>query len=108
MRLFASFALALSLVITFVSPSLGDAHLGRRHHVHRQSDLAHRDPGEISLHKRFDNARFTYFQVGLGACGFTSQSSDFVRAVWGLMSLLTFICTQVVALDADVNFFHSV
>lgn len=81
MRLFASLALTLSLAISFISPSLGHAHLGRRHHVHRQGDLARRDPGEINLYKRFDNARFTYYAVGLGACGSTNQPSDFVCAL---------------------------
>ncbi|KIO13402.1 hypothetical protein M404DRAFT_60363, partial [Pisolithus tinctorius Marx 270] len=27
--------------------------------------------------KRFDNARFTYYAVGLGACGQTNVASDF-------------------------------
>ena len=76
MRLFASLALALSVAFAFIAPSLGHAHQARRHHVH---DLARRDPGEINLYKRFDNARFTYFAVGLGACGQVSQPGDFVR-----------------------------
>lgn len=80
MRLFTSLALALSLALSFTSPSQAHAHQGRRHHVHRQADLARRDPGQINLYKRFDNCRFTYYAVGLGACGGTNQQSDFVCA----------------------------
>ncbi|KAF8136397.1 RlpA-like double-psi beta-barrel-protein domain-containing protein-containing protein [Boletus edulis] len=81
MRLFTNIVLALSVTISFIAPSLGHAHQVRRHHVYRQDDLARRDPGEINLYKRFDNARFTYYDVGLGACGNTNQPSDFVVAL---------------------------
>lgn len=33
-----------------------------------------------SLSKRFDNARFSYYEAGKGACGATNSDSDFVRA----------------------------
>jgi hypothetical protein len=33
------------------------------------------------LFKRFDNAQMTYYDVGLGACGWSNQPSDFVVAV---------------------------
>jgi hypothetical protein len=33
------------------------------------------------LFKRFENAQMTYYDVGLGACGWTNQPSDFVVAV---------------------------
>lgn len=81
MRLFASFVLALSIALSFVAPSLGHAHQARRHHVLRQGegDLARRDPGQINIYKRFDQARFTYYAVGLGACGWVNKQSDFVR-----------------------------
>lgn len=82
MRFFRNLARALSLALPFISPSLAHAHAhqGRRHHVHRQADLARRDPGEVNLYKRqFNNARFTYYAVGLGACGVTNVPSDFVR-----------------------------
>ena len=80
MRLFANLALALSVALSFIHPSLAHAHQARRHHVHRQGDLARRDPGEINLYKRFDDARFTFYAVGLGACGQTNVETDFVRA----------------------------
>jgi expansin (peptidoglycan-binding protein) len=34
-----------------------------------------------TLFKRFDNARMTYYDVGLGACGWSNQPSDFVVAI---------------------------
>jgi expansin (peptidoglycan-binding protein) len=34
-----------------------------------------------TIFKRFDNAQMTYYDVGLGACGWTNQPSDFVVAV---------------------------
>jgi hypothetical protein len=80
MRLFSNLALALSVAISFIIPSFAHTHQARRHHVHRQDDLARRDPGEINLYKRFDNCRFTYYAVGLGACGVTNIATDFVRA----------------------------
>lgn len=71
MQLFANLALALSLALSFISSSLAHAHQGsRHHHVHRQADLARRDAG----------SRFTYYAVGLGACGAVSQPTDFVRS----------------------------
>ncbi|KAH9038556.1 RlpA-like double-psi beta-barrel-protein domain-containing protein-containing protein [Lactarius pseudohatsudake] len=33
------------------------------------------------LAKRFDNARFTYYDVGLGTCGHYNKPSDFVVAI---------------------------
>lgn len=32
-----------------------------------------------TLQKRYDQARFTFFDTGLGACGATNSPSDFVR-----------------------------
>jgi hypothetical protein len=32
-----------------------------------------------SLEKRFDNAKFSYYAAGLGACGRTNTDSDFVK-----------------------------
>lgn len=84
MRLFANLSLALLVALSFCSGSLGHvahAHQARRHHLKRQDDLAVRDPGNINLFKRFDNARFTYYADGLGACGSTNQPSDFIVAL---------------------------
>jgi hypothetical protein len=33
-----------------------------------------------TIAKRFSNARFTWYDAGLGACGRTNKGTDFVRA----------------------------
>ncbi|EPQ53548.1 hypothetical protein GLOTRDRAFT_130892 [Gloeophyllum trabeum ATCC 11539] len=38
-------------------------------------------PGEKSLAKRVDNAKLTWFSVGLGACGHNNVDSDLVLAL---------------------------
>ena len=69
---FSRLAWAVSLVLPLLS--LAHDHQGKRHHVHRQGDLARRDGITCT------GARFTFFQDGLGACGQVSGPSDFVRA----------------------------
>lgn len=60
----------------------------RRGHLNRlpsfgargqENDLAVRGPG--TLQRRFDQARFSYYDVGLGACGKTNVASDFIVAL---------------------------
>ena len=46
-------------------------HLGRRHHGHAQR----------GLEKRFDNARFTFYDAGINACGSFDQPDGFVSTV---------------------------
>jgi hypothetical protein len=41
-----------------------------------ENDLAVRGPG--TLQRRFDQARFSFYAVGLGACGKTNVASDYV------------------------------
>lgn len=61
--------------------------------IHRRhtsnANLAKREAASLrrktSLEKRFDDARFTYYVDGLGACGQTNQPGDFVSC-----ALLTF------------------
>ncbi|KAG1804726.1 uncharacterized protein HD556DRAFT_1261401 [Suillus plorans] len=55
-------------------------------HVHNQrgrhQELAQRARGDVGNHKRsFDNARFTFYDVGLGACGQYSSPNDFIVAL---------------------------
>lgn len=38
-----------------------------------------------NLERRFDGARFTFYDAGLGACGKTNSNSDFVSFVHGLL-----------------------
>lgn len=55
-----------------------NAHEAPRHH---SRDIARRARGDVRLYKRFDNAKFTFYDVGKGACGHTNQGSEFVVAV---------------------------
>jgi hypothetical protein len=61
-----------------------DAHHARGHagiHVkHYLGSGALASANNTHLAKRFDNARFTYYAAGQGACGKTNQASDYVRA----------------------------
>ncbi|TDL27551.1 hypothetical protein BD410DRAFT_782657 [Rickenella mellea] len=66
------------LTVTLPFTALAGSHdtLHRRHH-----DIAKRASGDVQLHKRFSNARFTFYDVGLGACGIYNKPSDFIVAL---------------------------
>ncbi|KAG2147143.1 hypothetical protein BD769DRAFT_1414503 [Suillus cothurnatus] len=67
----------LSAVFPFSLANTHGNHWGRRH-----QEVAIRARGDIDVHKRsFDNARFTFYDVGLGACGDYSSPSDFIVAL---------------------------
>lgn len=86
MKFSTSLAFLLSLAMPLLQAQAGPAsHNGRAANHRRHSnvnassrELAKRADGSVNLFKRFDNARFTFFADGLGACGKTSQPSDFV------------------------------
>ncbi|KAM6500846.1 RlpA-like double-psi beta-barrel-containing domain containing protein [Amanita muscaria] len=67
----------VSLVLTALTAT---AHLAGRPH-RRHQELAQRVSGDVQLHKRFDSARWTFYDVGLGACGKNSQPGDFMVAL---------------------------
>ncbi|CAL1704218.1 unnamed protein product [Somion occarium] len=76
----------LSLALPFMAasqPAHGNAH-ARRH-----NEIAQRARGDVSSHlyKRFSGIRFTFYDVGLGACGKWNQPDDFIVALsainWG-------------------------
>ena len=49
---------------------------------------------ETALTKRYDNARFSYYEAGLGACGATNSDSDFVsfsRLQRSRLSMLSYV-----------------
>lgn len=78
MRAFSglSFLLSLAIPLTALTSVAADAHDAQ----FRRRDHRKRMPDTSSVEKRsFDNARFTYFVDGLGACGQTNAPSDFVR-----------------------------
>ncbi|KAK7693268.1 hypothetical protein QCA50_002835 [Cerrena zonata] len=72
-----------SLALPFAAVAHAHGH-GRRH-----NDVAHRARGDVShhLYKRFDGIRYTWYDVGLGACGQYNQPGDFIVALsainWG-------------------------
>ena len=79
----------------------------------RQHHAARTNPEDTSvavnvtsraLEKRFDEARFTFYAVGLGACGKTNAPGDFVSSPC-ISSILLVVLpdpTQVVALNSAV------
>ncbi|KAH8107177.1 hypothetical protein BXZ70DRAFT_281371 [Cristinia sonorae] len=70
-------------VATAVLPwfAYADPHVAQlqRHH----NAISRRASSEVVHHKRevFNNARFTFYDVGLGACGKYNQPGDFIVAL---------------------------
>ncbi|KAI9571505.1 plant expansin [Boletus coccyginus] len=64
----------LAVILPFVSAG----HWGRRH-----QEVAHRARGDVDIHKRqsYTNSRFTFYDVGLGACGQYNVASDWIVAL---------------------------
>lgn len=50
-------------------------------HLNRHQGIAKRAAGNVQLHKRFGGARWTYYDVGLGACGQYNVATDFIVAL---------------------------
>ncbi|KIK06513.1 hypothetical protein K443DRAFT_2991 [Laccaria amethystina LaAM-08-1] len=50
-------------------------------HLNRHQGIAKRATGNVQLHKRFSGARWTFYDVGLGACGKNNVASDFIVAL---------------------------
>ncbi|KAH7924557.1 hypothetical protein BV22DRAFT_1012964 [Leucogyrophana mollusca] len=67
----------LSLALPFAAAGDHGHHWSRRH-----QEVANRARGDVDLHKRsFSNSRFTFYDVGLGACGKNNVASDFIVAL---------------------------
>jgi len=67
----------LSTILPFTS---GSTHGRLRRDGHQE--LAQRARSDVNIHKRsFDNSRFTYYDVGMGACGQNSSPGDFIVAL---------------------------
>lgn len=60
MRLSTLFGAA---ILSFALPLLAVADHGPR--ARRHDSIAHRARGDVHLYKRFDNARFTFYDVGM-------------------------------------------
>ncbi|KAF5365618.1 hypothetical protein D9758_003187 [Tetrapyrgos nigripes] len=67
-------AALLALPLTVVA----DQH---HHRAHQHRDIAKRAPGNVNVYKRFDGTRWTFYDVGLGACGKTNTENDFIVAL---------------------------
>lgn len=86
MRLLASVITALtsfSLIdIAFASPHAGESSVLKNRHVGRPitpptgNNISARRAS--SLEKRFDNAKFSFYDAGRGACGKINSNADFV------------------------------
>ncbi|KAG2060885.1 hypothetical protein BDR06DRAFT_1002102 [Suillus hirtellus] len=75
--LVSSVILLVSAILPF---TVGATHV--HHKRGRHQELAQRARGDVGNHKRsFDNARFTFYDVGLGACGQYSSPNDFIVAL---------------------------
>ncbi|KAL4067671.1 RlpA-like double-psi beta-barrel-protein domain-containing protein-containing protein [Scleroderma yunnanense] len=82
MRVFNKLTFVISVIFSLCSMSFAHDHHARRHNgMHHRDELAVRAPNDMRLWKRYDNARFTYYAVGLGACGQVNQPSDFIVAL---------------------------
>ncbi|KAF8552844.1 hypothetical protein OG21DRAFT_1415400 [Imleria badia] len=64
----------LALALPFASSNLLHS---KRHH-----EVANRARADVDVHKRsFSNSRFTYYNDGLGACGWWSNPGDMIVAL---------------------------
>jgi hypothetical protein len=66
-------ALALPLV------ALANPHAGAKHARH--AEIAKRASGHVDIHKRYSDARWTFYKTGLGACGLYNNDGDFIVAL---------------------------
>lgn len=73
---FVSLALLANSVNAFTVPYIRST---RENVLARGDSSAKLNVTSRSLERRFDGARFTFYDAGLGACGKTNSGSDFVR-----------------------------
>ncbi|KAH7912136.1 plant expansin [Hygrophoropsis aurantiaca] len=67
----------LSISLPLIAAAEHGHHWSRRH-----GEIAHRARGDVDIHKRaFSNSRFTFYDVGLGACGKYNSPGDFIVAL---------------------------
>ncbi|KAG6815875.1 hypothetical protein H0H87_010618 [Tephrocybe sp. NHM501043] len=69
----------LSLLLVVALAAFANPH-GSPHH-NRHVEIAKRQGGNVQLYKRYSSARWTFYDVGLGACGVTNVASDFIVAL---------------------------
>ncbi|KAF8835605.1 hypothetical protein BDN67DRAFT_975101, partial [Paxillus ammoniavirescens] len=70
----------VSTILGFLSLALPFASASPRHRRHHE--VANRARADVDVHKRsFTNARFTFYDVGLGACGVWNGRNDHIVAL---------------------------
>ena len=74
-----SFITTVVLALSVCGLAAADAtHVpARRHHA---VNRLHEPDATATLSKRVDNAKFTYYETGQGACGGTNKDSDWVSS----------------------------
>jgi len=77
MRIFTYLSVVLSLVLAATSEPHAVSSAARRHHTGKFGNAT----AVQRLEKRFDNARFSFYDAGLGSCGKTNTASDFIVAL---------------------------
>ncbi|KAG6821179.1 hypothetical protein H0H93_005399 [Arthromyces matolae] len=70
----------IGAILTGAAPALVTAKSHGSHH-NRHVEIAKRQVGDVQLFKRYSNARWTFYDVGLGACGKNNVASDFIVAL---------------------------
>jgi hypothetical protein len=70
-----------NLSLLLAAPLAAWAHSHGSVHSNRHVEIAKRQEGHVQLHKRFSDARWSFYDVGLGACGKTNVASDFIVAL---------------------------
>ena len=89
--LLSTFVLALSLC----SVASADHTPAKRHHAVNRVEYP---SSAATLGKRTDNAKFTYYETGEGACGAQSKDSDWVRAALWMCILLPYTDNELPSL----------
>ncbi|RDB24073.1 Allergen Asp f 7 [Hypsizygus marmoreus] len=71
------------LTVSFLSLALPLAAWANPHGVHHNhhAEVAKRQSSDVQLHKRFSQARWSFYDVGLGACGEYSVENEFIVAL---------------------------
>lgn len=63
-----------------LSAAAASGHRARGHHS-RHTDIARRADADLELWKRTSGSRWTFYDVGLGACGKNNSPGDFIVAL---------------------------
>jgi len=69
----------VSLLVVATLPAWANTHVSLHHNRH--VEIAKRQAGPVQLYKRFDSARWTFYDVGQGACGKVNVADDFIVAL---------------------------